>query len=696
MPRFCANLSLLFTELEFPERFEAAARAGFTAVECQFPYAWPASTIAECLQRNRLEMVLINVPAGNWEAGDRGIAVAPDRVAEFRAGVDRAIAYAQALDCAQCNALAGVPAAGVDARTAEHTLITNLRYAAERFSAAGLQLLIEPLNTHDVPGFFLTRAQQALALIEQVDADNLYLQFDIYHAVRMGDDPVAIIGSSLTRIAHMQIADVPGRHQPGSGTIDFRRLFDHIDQLGYRGRIGAEYIPSQRTERASRGFMPKAHVARISVVQAETFLRFLFDAFVAAAQPARVLAAHLPEDRSAPLIVIGAGKAAAAMAAALESAWQGPVSGLVVTRYGHGAACRHIEVIEAAHPLPDAAGEQAARRILARVSNLRSHDRVICLLSGGGSALLALPAPGITLAQKRRISAALLASGAAIDDINRVRKHLSAIKGGRLAAACTPAPLLTLAISDVPGDDPAVIASGPTVCDETTSAEALSILRRHHIETPAEVEAWLANPASESIKCGDARLAHCTYRLIATPAQSLAAAAGAARHAGIAVLELGADIQGEARTVAQAHAALALRMQAHADPLPPPCVIVSGGETTVSVRGNGRGGRNGEYLLALAVALRGAPGIYAMACDSDGIDGSQDNAGALLLPEHWSRARALGIDPQALLENNDSYTLFSALRSLVITGPTRTNVNDFRALLVLPATAADATSTLPR
>jgi glycerate 2-kinase len=423
----------------------------------------------------------------------------------------------------------------------------------------------------------------------------------------------------------------------------------------------------------------------VTAVHPSQLLRTLFDHFVDAADPARVLGAHLPDDRRSPLIVIGAGKASAAMAAALESAWQGPLTGLVVTRYGHGAACRSIEVLESGHPLPDSAGASAASRMLARVSGLGTHQRVICLLSGGGSALLALPPPAITFAQKRDINAALLRSGATIGEINCVRKHLSAIKGGRLGVACAPARLLTLAISDVPGDDPAVIASGPTVGDATTSAQATDILRRYAIETPPAVHTWLASADSESIKPGDPRLAHTEYRLVATPAQSLAAAADAARAAGIAPLVLGADIEGEARDVAQAHAALALRIRAQGDPLPAPCVILSGGETTVTVRGNGRGGRNTEYLLALACALGGADNLYALACDSDGIDGTQDNAGALLLPEHRQRATELGIDAHERLNANDAYAFFAALKSLVVTGPTRTNVNDFRAVLVMPA-----------
>lgn len=412
------------------------------------------------------------------------------------------------------------------------------------------------------------------------------------------------------------------------------------------------------------------------------FLLDLFNTAVDAASPHTALAEHLPADTQRRAVVIGAGKAAASMATALEADWQGDLSGLVVTRYEHGEPCERIEVVEASHPVPDDEGEKVARRTLELVSNLAADDLVICLISGGGSSLLSLPASGITLADKQQVNHQLLKSGAAIDEMNCVRKHLSAIKGGQLARACAPASVITLAISDVPGDDPSVIASGPTVPDATTSADALAILERHNIDVSDAVRSWLHSPDSETVKPGDPVFAHCEFQLIATPAQSLQAARKAAEAAGLHVIYLGDDIEGEAREVAQDHATLALSVAQGAAPTP--CLVLSGGETTVTVRGNGRGGRNAEYLLALANALEGTPGVYALAADTDGIDGSEDNAGALLDPSSWERARALGLSPASLLDNNNGYGFFSALGDLVVTGPTRTNVNDFRAILVLP------------
>jgi glycerate 2-kinase len=406
-------------------------------------------------------------------------------------------------------------------------------------------------------------------------------------------------------------------------------------------------------------------------------LRRLFDAAIAAADPARCVPPHLPADDGSRLIVIGAGKASAAMARAVEAHWSGPLDGLVVTRYGHGAPCERIEIVEAAHPVPDAAGEAAAWRILQKVQGLQADDRVLALVSGGGSALLAAPAPGVTLAEKRALTSALLRCGAAIGEINCVRKHLSAIKGGRLAAAAWPAPVLTLAISDVPGDDPAVIASGPTVADPTTGAEALAILDRYGIAIDTAWRQRLASGEMETPKPGDARLAKSEFRLIASPRQMLAAAAEEARRLGIAPVILGDAIEGEARAVAGAMAAQALAHRGQR-----PCVLLSGGETTVTVRGDGRGGRNTEFLLALAQTLGGAPGIHALAADTDGIDGSEDNAGAFLGPDSLQRALALGLDPAALLAANDAWAFFAGLGDLLLTGPTRTNVNDFRAILL--------------
>lgn len=417
-----------------------------------------------------------------------------------------------------------------------------------------------------------------------------------------------------------------------------------------------------------------------------SLLRELFASAIDAAHPRHVLADHLPADRSGRVIVIGAGKAAAAMAEVVEREWQGEVSGLVVTRYEHGAACQKIEVVEAAHPVPDDAGERVARRVLQLVSNLQESDRVIFLLSGGGSSLLALPAEGITLADKQALNKALLKSGATIGEMNCVRKHLSAIKGGRLAKACWPATVYTYAISDVPGDEATVIASGPTVADPTTSAEALAILARYQIEIPASVRAWLQDPRSETVKPGDPCLARSHFQLIATPQQALDAAAAKARAAGLPALILG-DLEGESREVAKVHAGIARQVVLHGQPIQPPCVILSGGETTVTVRGNGRGGRNAEFLLSLTDSLKGLPGVYALAGDTDGIDGSEDNAGALMTPDSYAQAARLGLSASDELDANNGYGYFAALDALIVSGPTRTNVNDFRAILILEAPA---------
>lgn len=414
----------------------------------------------------------------------------------------------------------------------------------------------------------------------------------------------------------------------------------------------------------------------------QSLLRELFATAIDAAHPRHVLADHLPADRSGRVIVIGAGKAAAAMAEVIEQQWQGEVSGLVVTRYGHGADCTKIEVVEAAHPVPDDAGERVARRVLQMVGNLNESDRVIFLLSGGGSSLLALPAAGISLQDKQAINKALLKSGASINEMNCVRKHLSAIKGGRLARACWPASVYTYAISDVPGDEASVIASGPTVADPTTSVEALAILARYQIDIPANVRAWLQDPRSETVKPGDPCLTRSHFQLIATPQQSLDAAAARARAAGFTPLILG-DLEGEARDVAKVHAGIARQVRLHGQPIKPPCVILSGGETTVTVRGDGRGGRNAEFLLSLTESLKGLDGVYALAGDTDGIDGSEDNAGAIMTPDSYARAAALGLSASDELDNNNGYGYFQALDALIVTEPTRTNVNDFRAILIL-------------
>lgn len=411
-------------------------------------------------------------------------------------------------------------------------------------------------------------------------------------------------------------------------------------------------------------------------------LRALFDAAVDAASPAKTLARFLPPPPKGRTIVVGAGKAAAAMAAAVEAAWRGPLEGLVVTRYGHGAPTRFIEVVEAAHPTPDAAGQAAAARILDRVKGLTADDLVLCLISGGASALLTLPAPGLTLDDKRAINRALLRSGADIAAINCVRKHLSVIKGGRLALAAAPAKVVGLIVSDVPGDDIAIIGSGPTVADPTTSAEALAILRRFSIDAHPRVIAHLESAASETPKPGDPRFAKVTNTIVATPFAALQAAAEAARGLGVAPIVLGDAIEGEAREVGRALAGVALSAARHGAPARSPCVLLSGGETTVTVRGKGKGGRNAEFQLGLAIALAGAPGVFALAGDTDGIDGSEDNAGAFVAPDTLARALALGLKPQDFLADNDAYSLFAALGDLVVTGPTRTNVNDFRAILI--------------
>lgn len=416
-------------------------------------------------------------------------------------------------------------------------------------------------------------------------------------------------------------------------------------------------------------------------------LRQMFDAAIAAASPDHAVPPNLPAPPRGRTVVVGAGKAAASMARAVEAHWPAdrPLSGLVVTRYGHGVGTLpRIEVVEASHPVPDLAGERAAARILAMVRDLGPDDLVLCLISGGGSALLSLPAGGVSLADKQVINRALLRSGAGIHDMNCVRKHLSAIKGGRLAAAAAPAPLVTLVISDVPGDDPSVIASGPTVPDATTLADAASILARYGIDVPAAVRAHLADPAAETPKPGDAAFLHTVTRVIATPQASLEAAAAVARAAGVTPLILGDAIEGEAAEVGRVMAGIARQVAVHAQPAPPPCVLISGGETTVTVRGQGRGGRNVEFLLALAVELGGRPGVYVLAGDTDGVDGADEVAGAVVTPDTLARAAALGVSPRARLADNDGHGFFAALGDQVITGPTLTNVNDFRAVLIGP------------
>lgn len=411
-------------------------------------------------------------------------------------------------------------------------------------------------------------------------------------------------------------------------------------------------------------------------------LQAMFQAAIAAAQPSHCVPPHLPPVPQGRLIVIGAGKASAAMAQAVEQHWPGPLSGLVVTRYGYGVPCERIEIAEASHPVPDQAGMDAARRMLDLVGNLQADDTVLCLISGGGSSLLALPLDGITLEDKQALSRALLASGATIGEMNCVRRHLSAIKGGRLAAACHPAQVVTLAISDVPGDKLGDIASGPTVADATTCDDALAIVRRYGIALPDSLRAALESGRGESVKPDDPRLARTHTTLVATPQLALEAAAGVARAAGVTPYIFGDSLEGEARDVGTVMAGIALQTAQRGQPFPAPCVLLSGGETTVTVRGNGRGGRNVEFLLALGIALQGRDGIHALAGDTDGVDGQEEIAGALLAPDTLQRAWALGIKPRDSLDNNDGHGFFQALGDSVVTGPTLTNVNDFRAILV--------------
>lgn len=428
----------------------------------------------------------------------------------------------------------------------------------------------------------------------------------------------------------------------------------------------------------------------------QAFLLDLYRVAVQRAQPLHSMGQHLPPPPKGRTVVLGAGKAGGSMCQALEALWpqEAPLSGLVVTRYHHipprpeGLAQR-IELVEAAHPVPDAAGLLAAERMLALTQGLTEDDLVLCLISGGGSALLTLPAEGLDLAEKQRINQALLESGAAIGEMNCVRKHLSRIKGGRLAAACHPARVVTLTISDVPGDDPSIIASGPTVADASTCADALAILQRYQIAVPDAVRAALQAGALETPKPGDARFAGHQVHLIATPQQSLQAAARAAQAAGIAAHILSDEIEGESREVGKVHAALARAVARRDEPFARPSVILSGGETTVTIRprqpgaAKGRGGRAGEFCLGLAQALQGQEGVWALAADTDGIDGVEDNAGARVAPDTLARAAQNGQRIGDHLDRNDAYGFFEPLGDLVFTGPTNTNVNDFRAILVL-------------
>ncbi|MDD2925102.1 glycerate kinase [Rhodoferax sp.] len=411
-------------------------------------------------------------------------------------------------------------------------------------------------------------------------------------------------------------------------------------------------------------------------------LRQLFDAAVAAAQPALCLPPHLPPAPKGRTIVIGAGKASAAMAQALEAHWPGPLEGLVITRYGYQQPCQRIEIVQAAHPVPDPAGLQATQRLLQAVQGLTADDLVIALISGGGSSLLVAPGAGLTLADKQNVNKALLASGASIAEMNCVRRHLSSIKGGRLGAACYPAPLLTLLISDVPGDSPMDIASGPTVADSTTCLDALDIVSRYQITLPGAARQLLESGAGETVKPGDVRLQNSRVRMITAPQMALEAAAKVAQAAGYTPCILGDSLEGEARDVAKVLGGMARQVALRGQPFQPPCVLLSGGETTVTLKGQGRGGRNVEFLLSLAVTLAGTPGVYALAGDTDGVDGVEEIAGALLTPDTLARAWAQGLNPRHFLDHNDAHSFFQTLGDAVVTGPTLTNVNDFRAILI--------------
>lgn len=413
----------------------------------------------------------------------------------------------------------------------------------------------------------------------------------------------------------------------------------------------------------------------------ETLLKAMFKAGVDAALPSVCVPAHLPPKPKGRTVIIGAGKASGAMAKALEDVWEGPLEGLVVTRYGYKLPTERLEVVEAAHPVPDEAGREAARRIFEMVQGLSEDDLVLCLISGGGSALLSMPAEGITLEDKQAVNKALLASGATISEMNTVRKHLSAIKGGRLAKAAYPAKVVALMISDVPGDDPSIIASGPTVPDPSTKADAIGIIEKYSLDLPANVRGAL-EAADETPKPGDPCFERVENIMIATPQASLEAAAEVARKAGVTPVILGDSIEGESRDVALVHAGIARQCAMRGQPEKPPCVLISGGETTITLKGTGKGGRNTEFLLALAIALDGMENIYALAGDTDGVDGSEDNAGALIYPDTLKRAEEAGLNPKAMLANNDPYGFFKGVGDLLETGPTMTNVNDLRAILI--------------
>lgn len=413
----------------------------------------------------------------------------------------------------------------------------------------------------------------------------------------------------------------------------------------------------------------------------DELLKAMFKAGVDAALPSLCVPPHLPPRPKGRTVIIGAGKASGAMAKALEDAWDGPLDGIVVTRYGYRLPTERLEVVEAAHPVPDAAGREAAQRIFKAVQGLTEDDLVLALISGGGSALLAAPAEGISLEDKQVVNKALLASGATISEMNTVRKHLSAIKGGRLARAAYPAKVVALMISDVPGDDASIIASGPTVPDPSTNADAIAIVEKYGIDLPLSVRQVLET-IEETPKAGDKCFDKVENVMIATPQASLEAAADVARAAGVTPVILGDSIEGESRDVGLVHVGIARQCAMRGQPMEPPCVLISGGETTITLKGKGKGGPNTEFLLAMAIALDGMENIYALAGDTDGVDGSEDNAGALIYPHTLQRAEAAGINAKAMLANNDPYTFFKGIGDLLETGPTMTNVNDLRLVYI--------------
>ncbi|TIL28319.1 glycerate kinase [Mesorhizobium sp.] len=420
----------------------------------------------------------------------------------------------------------------------------------------------------------------------------------------------------------------------------------------------------------------------MTALDPKSFLAAIFNAAVAAADPQRTIRDHLPAMPKGRTIVIGAGKGSAQMAAAFEKVWDGPIEGLVVTRYGYGASCQRIEIIEAAHPVPDAAGLEASRRLLEKVQGLTADDLVVALISGGGSALLPAPAEGLTLADEIAVNEALLASGAPIAAMNTIRKQVSTIKGGRLAAAAYPAKLVSLVVSDIPGDNPALVASGPTVPDSGNREDALASIAAYDMKLPAAVMAHINSPAADAPRVDDPRFSRNEVHLIASAGVSLEAAAVEARRQSIEAVILSDSIEGEAREVGGVHAAIAREVATRNRPFRKPVLVLSGGETTVTLRAKGKGGRNSEFLLAFAIGISGIGGVHALAADTDGIDGSQDNAGAFADGSTVSRMRAAGVDAKAMLAGNNAWTAFKAVGDLFVPGPTGTNVNDLRAILI--------------